>query len=101
AIVFFGMLVGDGVAPRRALVFSLALVFATPLVWYGRVPDGTALATLLLLVAARAARAVVSADVVGRADRKAALALGLSLGALVVVDPTLLLAALVLVAWCG
>ena len=75
--------------------------FATPLLWYARVPDGTALATLLLLVAGRAARAVVSSDVVGRGDRRAALALGLSLGAVVVVEPTLLLAALVLVAWCG
>ncbi|MCU1280564.1 MAG: hypothetical protein JWM53_4110, partial [bacterium] len=64
-------------------------------------PDGTALATLLLLVAARAARAVVSSDVVGADDRRAALALGLALGALVVVQPTLALAALVLVGWCG
>ncbi len=100
-VVFFGMLVADGLSSRAALVFTLALAFATPLLWYGRVPDGTAVATLLLVVAARAARAVVSADVIGPADRKAALALGLSLGALVVVEPTLLLAALVLVAWCG
>ncbi|HEY2747005.1 MAG TPA: hypothetical protein VGL86_20420 [Polyangia bacterium] len=100
-VVFFGMLVADGLSARAALFFTLALAFATPLAWYGRVPDGTALATLLLLVAARAARAVVSADVVGPADRRAALALGLSLGALVVVEPTLLFAALVLVAWCG
>ena len=100
-VVFFGTLRADGLGARTALFFALALVFATPLVWYGRVPDGTALATLLLFVAARAARAVVSADVVGPADRRAALALGVSLGALVVVDPTLLLAALVLVAWCG
>ena len=100
-VVFFTMLVGDGLSARAALIFTLALAFATPLIWYGRVPDGTALATLLLLVAARAARAVVSAAVVGPADRRAALALGLSLGALVVVEPTLLFAALVLVAWCG
>lgn len=100
-VIFFGTLRADGLPPRAALFFTLALVFATPLVWYGRVPDGTALATLLLLIATRAARAVVSADVVGPANRRAALALGLALGALVVVDPTLLLAALVLVAWCG
>ncbi|HEX9102310.1 MAG TPA: hypothetical protein VF997_08910, partial [Polyangia bacterium] len=73
----------------------------TPLLWYARVADGTALATLLVLVAVRAARDVVSAEVVGAGDRRAALALGLSLGALVVVQPTLLLAALALVAWCG
>ena len=100
-VVFFGLVVRDGLSPRAALAFTLALAFATPLLWYARVPDGTALATLLLLVAARAARDVVSADVVGPGDRKAALVLGLALGALVVVQPTLLLAALVLVAWCG
>lgn len=100
-VVFFGALRDDGLAPRAALAFTLALAFATPLVWYARVPDGSALATLLLFVAVRAARGVVSTDVVGHADRRAALALGLALGALVVVQPTLLLAALVLVAWCG
>ena len=100
-VVFFGLLLADGLSPRAALAFTLALAFATPLVWFARVPDGTALATLLLLVATRAARDVVSADVVGAGDRGAALALGLALGALVVVQPTLLLAALVLVAWCG
>jgi len=100
-VLFFGMLVADGLRPRGALAFTLALAFATPLLWYARVADGTALATLLLLAAVRGARAVVSADVVGRADRRAALGLGLSLGALVVVQPTMLLAALVIVAWCG
>jgi hypothetical protein len=100
-VVFFGLLRKDGLSPRAALAFTLGLAFATPLVWYARVPDGTALATLLLVVAARAARDVVSADVVGAGDRRAALVLGLALGALVVVQPTLLLAALVLVAWCG
>jgi hypothetical protein len=100
-VVFFGLLLGDGLSPRAALAFTLALAFATPLLWFARVPDGTALSTLLLLVATRAARDVVSADVVGAGDRRAALALGLALGALVVVQPTLLLAALVLVAWCG
>ena len=100
-VVFFGALRADGLSLRAALAFTLALAFATPLVWYARVPDGTALATLLLVVAVRAARAVVSADVVGSADRRAALGLGLALGALVVAQPTLLLAALVLVAWCG
>ena len=100
-VLFFGRLRADGLSPRASLAFSLALAFATPLLWFARVPDGTALATLLLFVAARAARAVVSAAVVGPEDRRAALKLGLALGALVVVQPTLLLAALVLVAWCG
>lgn len=95
-VVFFGLLAADGLSPRAALAFTLALAFATPLVWFGRVADGTALATLLLLVAVRAARRFIAA-----ADRAAALALGTALGALVVVQPTLLLAALVLVAWCG
>ncbi|MGZ3440785.1 MAG: hypothetical protein ACXVDD_14780, partial [Polyangia bacterium] len=100
-VLFFGLLRADGLPPRASLFFTLALAFATPLVWFARVPDGTALATLLLLVAVRAARAVVSAAVVGPEDRRAALTLGLALGALVVVQPPLLLAALVLVAWCG
>jgi hypothetical protein len=100
-VVFFGLLRKDGLSPRAALFFTLALAFATPLVWYARVADGTALATLLLLVAARAARDVVSSDVVGAGDRRAALTLGAALGSLVIVQPPLLLAALVLVAWCG
>ena len=95
-VVFFGLLRSDGLSPRAALAFTLALGFATPLVWFARVPDGTALATLLLLCATRAARRFVAAD-----DRRSALLLGLALGALVVVEPALLLAALVLVAWCG
>lgn len=95
-VVFLGMLRDDALSPRAALAFTLALACSTPLVWYGRVADGTALQTLLLLLAVRAARAFVASE-----DRRAALRLGLALGALVVVEPTLLLAALVVVAWCG
>lgn len=96
AVVFFAMVRKQGVSDGAALAYALALAFTTPLVWSGRVADGTALATLLLLVAVQAARAFVAAD-----DRHAALRLGLALGALVVVEPMLLLAALVVVAWCG
>ena len=95
-VVFFGMLRRDGLSDAAALAFTLALGFATPLVWFARVPDGSALAALLLVIAVVAARAFVAA-----ADRQAALRLGVALGALVVVQPTLLLAALVVVAWCG
>ena len=95
-VLFFSTLRRDGLSARAALGFTLALAFATPLCWFARVPDGTVLAALLLFVAVRAARGFVAADA-----RGAALALGVSLGALVVVMPTLLLAALVVVAWCG
>jgi hypothetical protein len=95
-VVFSGLLRRDGLGVSAALAFALALAFATPLVWFGRVADGTALATLLLLVAVTAARALVAGD-----DGAGALRLGLALGALVLVEPALLLAALVVVAWCG
>lgn len=94
--LFFAALLDDGLSPRGALFFTLTLALATPIVWYARVADGTILATVLLFAAVRAARRFVAAD-----DRGAALALGLSLGALVLTAPTLLLAALVIVAWCG
>ncbi|MDB4969589.1 MAG: hypothetical protein JWN44_5278 [Myxococcales bacterium] len=99
-VLFFGALREEGLTPRAALEFTLLLAFATPLVWYARVPDGSALAALLLFVAVRAARAFAAADGKG-ATPTLGLALGLSLGALVIVQPTLLLAALVIVAWCG
>jgi hypothetical protein len=95
-VVFFGLLVRDGLSRRAALAFTAILALATPLCWSARVPDGTALATLLLLVASDAARRFVAAEV-----RATAWTLGAALGALVLVDPTLLLAALVIVAWCG
>lgn len=95
-VVLFGALRRDGLSARAALGFTFLFAFATPVVWYARVPDGSALATLLLFAATQAARRFVA-----EADRGAALTLGLSLGALVIVQPTLLLAALVVVAWCG
>jgi hypothetical protein len=95
-VVLFGALRRDGLSARAALGFTFLFAFATPIVWYARVPDGSALAALLLFFATQAARRFVA-----EADRGAALTLGLSLGALVIVQPTLLLAALVVVAWCG
>ena len=95
-ILFFGALRKEGVSARAAVAFTLLLAFATPLVWFARVPDGSALAALLLFAATQSARAFVAAE-----DRGAALTLGVALGALVLVQPTLLLAALVVVAWCG
>jgi hypothetical protein len=95
-VVFFGLLAEGGLSARAALGFTGVLALATPLVWFARVADGTALATLLLLVATRAARAFVAAPA-----RGVATTLGAALAALILVEPTLLLAALVVVAWCG
>jgi hypothetical protein len=95
-VLFFARLTRDGLSPRAALAFTAVLAFATPLCWSARVADGTALATLLLLVAYEAARRFVADAASG-----SAWTLGLALGALVVVEPTLLLAALGIVAWCG
>ena len=95
-VLFFAQLVRDGLSSRAALAFTAVLALATPLCWSARVPDGTALATVLLLVAVAAARRFVAAAAHG-----SAWTLGATLAALVIVEPTLLLAALVIVAWCG
>ena len=94
-VLFFAQLARDGLSSRAALAFTAILAFATPLCWSARVADGTALATLLLVVAVAAARRFVAAA------HGSEWTLGATLAALVVVEPTLLLAALVIVAWCG
>jgi hypothetical protein len=86
-VVFLGHLRRAGVRDPVALLATLGLGLASGLVAAGRVPDGSALAALLLLVAVRASR---------EATRGAALALGLSAGALVLTDPVYLPAAGVL-----
>ena len=78
-VLFFGGLRELGVRRTTALPAAVALAFATPLFIAGRVPDGTALATLLLYVAFRCARGE---------SPWAALGLGLSGAGLILVEPT-------------
>jgi hypothetical protein len=94
-VLFCAALRRHGLSPAGALGFTAALALATPIVFFARVPDGTALSTLLLYWALVEARAFVAAP------RGGELGLGLTLGALVVVNPTLTLAALAMLAWCG
>jgi hypothetical protein len=93
--LLFGALVRRGLSQRAALFFALALFFATPMVWFARMPDATALATLLLYWATLEARRFVAAPEGGEWG------VGLTLGALIVVEPTLTLGAFVILAWCG
>lgn len=86
-VVFLGHLRRAGVGEHVALAAALALGLASGLVAAGRIPDGGALAALLLLLSVGASRGP---------GRGAALTLGLGAAALVLTDPVYLPAAGVL-----
>jgi hypothetical protein len=87
-VVFLAGLRASGARPAVALGMTAVLACSTGLAAAARMPDGSALAALLLTCAVLAGR---------RQGLRAALAAGAASGALVLVEPSLFPAALVLV----
>lgn len=90
-VVFFGASRRLGARASTALLMTVVLATATTIFVYARVPDGSVLAALLLLVAVEQARRALSVG--------SALALGAAAGGLALVDVTLVPAALTVAAF--